>query len=95
MTLTAPDVAQEPTEPPTSVPAAQYRALVISGALASALLIIAGVSQGSATVVTTVLGLALESLCKTTVLPGEFVVPPEIEDEAASMALTALQTAGG
>ena len=59
MTLTAPDVAQEPTETPTSVPAAQHRALVISGALASALLIIAGVSQGSATVVTTVLGLAL------------------------------------
>jgi adenosylhomocysteinase len=42
-----------------------------------------------------VLGLALEALGKTTFMPGEVLVPPSLEDEAASLALTALNLAGG
>ena len=42
-----------------------------------------------------VLGLALESLCKTTYVPGEILVPTEIEDEAAMLALEALNLSGG
>jgi adenosylhomocysteinase len=42
-----------------------------------------------------VLGLALESLCKSTFMPGELLVPAAIEDEAAHLALEALNLAGG
>ena len=42
-----------------------------------------------------VLGLGLEALCKSTYMPGELLVPDHIEDEAAILALEALNLAGG
>lgn len=42
-----------------------------------------------------VLGLGLEALCKSTFMPGELMVPDHIEDEAAMLALEALNLAGG
>jgi adenosylhomocysteinase len=42
-----------------------------------------------------VLGLATEALCKNTYVPGETLVPPEIENQAAMFALEALDLVAG